>query len=329
MAPDGTATHLQSTLICPDAVNGFTRGKLIVYDRVGFDVSCGYTGRRGWITVYLTKLGTTSLQAAFDDAEHQLLQHAPDAVPLPDADQKTFAGAENYLHLTYSEKNGSLWSGIWMADFSGWMFEFRASYAPGAEAEMFDEMAELTRRAADTAASHLALCAKSSVPERDGVALTDEQDIASVGMAVGVAALAGEGEAKDGPKIEKPGVWCAERPIEGFKAPLLLWHAVSAEGKTQSYDQVTLSSYGASPVLQAGTGTAGLIYDEIKSDGKTHYVVTLEDGDDVLVFSIWAGRPGVEVLGHLMQDFLDGPVRILAKVNTKTKSITIYQGPKK
>ncbi|GAA0588052.1 hypothetical protein [Rhizomicrobium electricum] len=332
VAPDGTATHLQSTLVCAPEVAGFRQVHLQVYDRHGFDVSCGYNGRGGVITLYLTRLGAMSLDAAFADAKQQLVQSAPDAKPLPEADQKTFEGARDFLHLIYTEKNGALWSGIWMADFSGWMFEFRATYKPEAQQEIFDEMAELTRRAKADAGAHLALCAKSAVPERTGKPLTEDADITMIGVAAGATIMADalpDADKKDLPKSEKPGVWCAETPVEGFAIPLLLWHAVTADGKTQGFDRVSVTTYDTSPMLEAGAGGTGRIFDEIKNDGTTHFIVTLRNGDDVLVFGAWSGRPKPEDLGRLIRDFFDGRAKPLAVVNVKTKAITIYQGPKK
>lgn len=336
VAPDGTATHLQSTLVCASEVGNFRRTRLTVYDSVGFDVSCNYVGRHGWITLYLTRLGAMSLDAAFDDAKRQLVQHAPEAVPLPDADQTTFPGAETYRHLIYSEKKGALWSGIWMTDFSGWMFEFRATYAPDAQAEMFGEMAELVRRATANAGAHLALCAKSAAPVRDGTPVTDRDEIMSYSLLLTALAFDPASEvdekvnAKGEIKPAAPAHWCAEAQVAGFKPPILLWHAVTDAGAIQPFDRATVATYETPPELLSRVSDVGILFDGATGkDGKPRFAVTMTNGEEVFLYGIYSGRPNDAELARLITAVFDNRSQPLAKVNPKTKAITIYSDEKK
>lgn len=334
VAPNGTATHRQSSLVCPDDVGAFHQTRLTVYDNAGFDVSCNYRGANGWITVYLTRLGSISLADAFADAKQQLVSHEPNAVPLPQSDSKTL-GAD-FLHQTYVEKDGVLWSGIWMTELSGWMFEFRASYKPGAEPEILAEMTELARQAMATAGTHLALCAKSQIPQRDGVANTNTAAtlgtvmlFSAFGTEAAIPVQDDKGRKMDPLVPQKPGTWCAENVVEGLEVPILLWHAVTAEGQTQPFDRVTVTTIGASPVLNSRIADVGMLFEELGLGTKTHFAVTMTEGDEIIFYGVYAGRPKPEELARIIKDYVDGRAKPLAKINPKTNTVMVFEDPKK
>jgi hypothetical protein len=330
VAPDGNATHLQSTLVCPSEVGDFRQTRLTVYDHAGFDVSCNYRGRHGWITLYLTRLGGMSLDAAFDDAKHQLVQATPDAVPLSDAEQKNFAGAEDYRHLIYSEKNGALWSGLWMTEFSGWMFEFRASYAPQAQQEMFDEMAELAHRAASTAAKHLAICAKATPVVRDGTLVTDKEAISKAMMMVslfGAVESAAERKADDKTANEGPVSWCAESIVG--PQPGVFWRAVYDDGSDATADRVTPVSVEDPPVLSSAPDLLAAALGDEKDKGGPQWFISLKTGKKTWYFAIYQGRPPVDVLARMLSDIAEHKARTIGGFSVDGKNITIDMPPGK
>ena len=317
VAPDGAATHLQSTFLCPTDLSGFRQAKLTAYDQAGFDVSCGLTGRDGWITVYLTRLGDSSLDAAFADAKEQLVQHMPDAVPLADADQKTFA--RSFRHLVYSQKSGAQWSGIWMTEFSGWMFEFRATYKPAAEQEVFDAMAELSRRAEATAAAHLALCAKSAPVTRDGVPVTDKTVIEKAMMMV---SLLGAVDPKPDQASEKPIQWCADSTTGPL--PAVFWHAVHADGSDAVADRVTPASVEVPPVLtSAPNAMAALFSDGKEGNNGPQWFVSLKLGNKTWFFAIYKGRPSSAALGQILSDIANHKAKAIGGYSVDGKNVTI------
>lgn len=324
VAPNGMATHLQSSFVCSPEVGSFKRSKLIVYDRSGFDVSCGYNGRHGWITVYLTKLGTISLADAFADAKRQLVANAADATPLPDADQKTFVGVGDFLHLIYTEKNGALWSGIWMADFSGWMFEFRASYRPDAQDEMFEEMAELARGATATAGAHLAICAKQAPITRDGVAVADKDAVSKAMMMVSLFGAVKVDAAKK--QAEKPLHWCAESIVGPY--PGVFWHAVNDDGSDGLADRVTpVSIDDPVSLMSAPDLMAALLSGDKQANNGPQWFVSLKLGSKMWFFAIYKGRPPADALGQIMSDIAEHKAKAIGGYSVDGKSITINMPP--
>lgn len=318
VAPDGTSTHRQSSLVCPADVGAFHQTRLTVYDHHGFDMSCNYRGRDGWITVYLTRLGPTSLADAFTEAKRQLVDHEPDAVPLPDTDQKTFDPA--FLHLTYSEKNGAWLSGIWMTELSGWMFEFRATYKPGAEPDMLAEMTELTRQATASAGQHLKLCAKAETVMRNGVLVTDKDAIQKAMM---MRMLFAAAEKEGGPPLTgKELHWCAEQGIGD--PPVVFWHGVTEEGKDAIIDRVTPVSVSDPVPLMSALDVIGALLrdDKAKNDGP-QWFVSLKIGTKIWYYAIYQGRPSAEALAQLVRDIIDHKAKPLGGVSVEGKNITI------
>lgn len=320
VAPDGTATHLQTTLVCPSELGDFHQGKLTVYDNAGFDVSCGFVTREGWITVYLTRLGDNRLADVFADGQKQIVEHTPDAVALPDIQQKTFDSNFNFRHLIYTQQKGAMRSGIWMAEFSGWMFEFRATYRPDAQPKMFDEMAELTRRTAETAAKHLAICTKAAPVVRDGVAVTDKDAIQkAMVMATLLGAVATEADKK---VIQKPVHWCAERFIG--PSPGVFWHAVYDDGSDALADRITPVSVDDPPALMSAPDVmAALLSDDKEANNGPQWFVSLRGGSKTWFFAIYKGRPSVEALAQILSDIADHKARAIGGYSVDGKNVTI------
>lgn len=320
VAPDGTATHLQSTLVCPPELGDFHQGKLITYDNAGFDVSCGFVARDGWITVYLTRLGPNRLDDVFADGKRQIVEHTPDATALPDAEQKIFDSNFNFLHLTYTQQNGAMWSGIWMTEISGWMFEFRATYRPEAQQKMFDAMAELTRRVAETAAKHLAICAKAAPVVRDGVAVTDKDVLQkAMMMATLFGAVRSEADKKE---IQKPVHWCAERNIG--PAPGVFWHAVYDDGSDALADRITPESVDDPVALMSAPNLmAALLSDGKEANNGPQWFVSLKVGNKTWFFAIYQSRPSVEALAQILSDIAGHKARSIGGYSVDGKNVTI------
>jgi len=330
VAPDGTSTHLQSTLVCPANVGAFQQTRLTVFDRYGFDVSCNYRSADRTIAVYLTRLGSISLADAFADANRQLKARAREAVPLPATEQKSFD--PGFLHLIYATQNGSRMSGIWMADFSGWMFEFRAIYEPGAQQEVFTEMAELTRRAKATAGVHLALCAKSTVPLRGGSAITGQNEAAAASLIAGsfvsASSSPASGRVTGRTARNEPQTWCVENPVEGFDLPIVVWHAVTGDGQTQPFDRVTAATANPSPAFESRIADVSFLFEELGLGSNSHYGVLKTDGDEIVLYGAYNGRPKPADLARILKDAIEGHAKPLAKVNPKTNAMTMIENAK-
>ncbi len=335
VSADGAALHLQSGLVCPADVGDFRRTRLHVFDRLGLDVGCNYNGRRGWITIYLTKRGSQSLGDDFAEAKRQLLAHAPAAAPLPDADQKDLAGTLTFQHIVYGENAGRTRSGIWEADLSGWTLEYRATYDPAAEPEMLDEMAELTRRAEGDAGTALARCAKSDIPVRDGAPVTDDSSTMAAALMLLVPGDDGTIPAQDEKgnpqkpvELLKPAHWCAEAGLDGFKYPMLVWHAVGETGQTQPFDRVTVPGVAGLIAIDSSPDLIGSLPGGAAAESaKPQFLVSLKDGDEVYFYALFRGRPDARGLAAFLQDHVDGRGKPQAKANLKTNTLTMFQDP--
>src|SRR6202008_2360741 len=129
--------------------------------------------------------------------------------------------------------------GIWIGDLDGWTLECRGPWAPADEASTFAEISALTERALASAGARLGLCAKLAVPARDGVLVTDKDDIQTTLMSQTIIAAAAEGAVQDGHGPATEPAWCAESVIGDADDALLLWRGVNADGSDALVDRVT------------------------------------------------------------------------------------------
>lgn len=320
---DGALTHRHSQLACPVLSAAFRRGKAVVYDRAGFDVSCGYNRQGGAITMYLTRHGQDTLQDDYADAKRQLVEHEASAslvseTPVP------LTTAVPWLTAIYTEKDGLLETGIWMAEYSGWMFEFRATYAPAARADFLAQMEKLAA-AAEPARRHLARCAKSGPIVRGGTPVTDKAVIASSMMMLSLMGGAGEAAAEDASKAS-PLYWCAEGPLGGV--PAILWHAVNEDGSDALADRVTPITLDEPIALQAAPNPlAALFSDDKAGDNPAKWYASIRTGKQTWFFAITSGRPSAESLTALLRDIIGKKARPVGGYSVDGKSITITTPP--
>lgn len=329
-APDRTAQNPQSGWNCPAEVGGFQRTRFTAYNTSGTDVSCNYVdANHVVVTIYLTRRdGGRSLAEDFAEAKRELLQYAPDAVPLPAAEQKTIAGDLGWTSLIYSEKDGTNRSGIWMADVSGWTLEFRTDYEPADEQQAFDEMALLTKDAVDTAGAHLSRCAKSEIPARDGIAVTDKDAIMQDVIVFAASLQVDAGAGKDSlPSEQPPAEWCAEDLVADLQVPVLMWHGLDAKSAAASWDRATLMTIGEPPAVLSRPSLVIALVRKSESQGKDAalaYALTLDDGEETLILGFFTGRPSASALGKPLEDAAQHHLQPLAGVDRKGGKITIY-----
>lgn len=329
---DGTALHLQSRWRCPAGFGDYVRDDLHLYDRYGLDVSCNYRNKnqRGDITLYLTKATGGDLEATFKGAREAMRKRTADSVPLPDKDQITFESDRPWLHMIHSIFGDKARDGVWYAWMGDWMFEIRATYYTEDEAA---EMALLSRvtAAGAAAARHLERCAKSQIPVRNGKLVTDpaEQQATALMYEAMSGPIVVEDETKQAtaPMPDKsPPEWCAEAPVGGSMGPVLMWHAINADGRTLPLDRVSLMTMGPAPFLES-TEPLGAAFSGGLEIADPKFVVSYPQGDESFVYAVYTGRPDGKALAALLAEVLDHKAKPLAKVNAKTNNITVFTDP--
>ncbi|MGA7714072.1 MAG: hypothetical protein WCA81_19425 [Rhizomicrobium sp.] len=326
--PGGDSIHVQSGMHCPLQVGDYQRTRITVYSPSGLDVSCNYVNpKQSIVTMYLTRRSATTLADDFKEAQRELLAVTPSAVPLPEADQKSIASNLPWQQLIYSEKNGYVRSGIWIADLVGWTLEFRATYMASDEQSALVEMAALADTAQASAGPELTICAKSSVPARHGEKVTDKDEIQSaVMMATLLGAMSQGTKGESGAEKEPVRIihWCAEGLVPGVAKPILLWHGAFDDGSDASADRVTPVTIGTPPILMsAPDALADLANDDKNKNGPSTWIVSLQNEKKTWIFAIYHGRPEGAALASLMNDILDRKAVSIGGYSTDGKSINI------
>lgn len=322
--PGGDSVHLQSGLRCPLQVGDYQRTRITVYNPSGLDVSCNYVNpKQSVVTMYLTRRSTNSIADDFKEAQRELLAVTPSAVPAPAEDQKGIASKLPWQQLIYSEKNGYVRSGIWVADIAGWTLEFRATYMASDEQSALAEMAMLADGAQASVGPELANCAKSSVPPRDGVLVTDKDEIqGAVMMATLLGATAQGAKNGAGGAPVRTIHWCAEGLVSGVPKPILLWHGTYDDGSDAAADRVTPITNGAPPILSSTPDALMDLTSDDKNKGGT-WTVRLQNEKKTWIFAIYHGRPDGLALASLMNDILDRKAVSIGGYSTDGKTINI------
>jgi hypothetical protein len=330
----GDATHLQSGWQCPSAFGDYRRHDLHNYDAYGLDVSCDYGEPDGDITLYLTKRDGGDMKADFESAKTALVNRvAGDATPLADADQKTFPSDRDWLHMIYSRRNGTVMDGVWFAWYGGWEFEIRATYrADRADATfvMLSQMADAARATGE----HLARCAKSEAPLRDGTMLTDGDRIMGLDVLVGGlgagAHLRHDAAGKLPAGLSHPATeWCAEGSAGVDGVPVLLWHGLGADGAAVPADRASIMTYDDPPVLEISSEPVLNLIDNSSADKKPIFVAIMARGDDRLVLGYFDGRPGAAALTPLLKGIDNGTAPVLMRFNVNSNNIAVSAPDKK
>ena len=328
----GNATHLQSQWQCPASFGDYKRHDLHTYDGYGLDVSCDYADGNGDITLYLTKRSGGDLNADFEGAKKALVQRFQDATPAAESEPATFASDRSWLQQIYTDHGGAARDGVWYAWAGDWEFEIRATYLASRAADTLAMLKQMTD-AARPATDHLARCAKSTVPSRDGVPATDDVPGAMF-LAYATSAIAQtlpDASAKVAPDPAKlPVEWCAEDGVRGAEAPVLLWHGLNTAGQTVEADRASLMTMGDPIILESRADPElNTIEAELKRTDLPIYAVTVASGDDLDVLGFFAHRPGGATLAQFMADIAHNHLHIAGKYNLKTKQITVVTSEKK
>jgi hypothetical protein len=332
--PGGDALHLQSQWKCAAAYGDYRRDQLYVFDTYGLDVDCNYrhVNQRDDITVYLTKKTGGDIKAAFNEGMQALVKRTADAVPLPDSQQITFASDRPWLHRIYAIYGGKAHDGIWYAWLGDWQIEIRATYPANEDAGTMAVLKQMVEDAERTAGGHLERCAKSPVPERSGILVTDPAgQQAAVLMSIAMSGnIAVEDQRTNSTNLlprSGPPEWCAEAAAGSTTEPILMWHAVDSEGRSLPLDRVSLMSMGPAPFLDSaeplGTAIPGM---EI---AEPTFVVSHPSGDEVFVYAVFKNRPNAKSLAAILTDYVRDKARVLAKGNPKTNNVTVFTDPKK
>jgi len=330
----GDATHLETGWICPAVFGDYRRANLHNYNAYGLDVPCGYASTDSTITLYLTKNSGGDLKGEFESAKDALVHRATDAAPLADADQTTFPSDRDWLHAIYSSHNGAMRDGVWYAWYGDWEFEIRATYPAQSTAAMFAMLAQMTQAARATG-DHLARCAKSATPLRDGALVTDKDrlmQLSVLGSIMSMAQLASDPKAD--PASHKvatlaPAEWCAEAAVPNVEAPVLMLHALDANGAGLPLDRAMLMTYEDAPVLEsAADPEIALVLSEMHKNGPPLYVVSRKNGDTFIVHRFYDGRPDGAALAQIFADLQAGKARVYMSFDPKTKNVNIVMPPK-
>ena len=316
----GDGVHLQSTLVCPNAIGRFDRSQLIPFDGFGLDVGCNFDASGlGRITLFLTRRHGQTLNQDFEDAKSALHQSMPGVVPI--AGSAPVPAGLNFTSAVYT-RTDSTRTGLWVADVSGWTFEFRATYTADQEKEVLNAMSGLTEKMNATAGQHLSACAAAAPAIRNGAEITDKDKIMSLSLMAMVSEAAEDDKGK--PAAVAADQWCAETPVVDQEAPVLFWRNILLVGNAGAADRVSLMTIGEPPILvSSGNPTASLIEKEASKADATIYQLTGKKDDTTFVFEFFNGRPASATLTPIAKDVFLGRRAPVTSFNAKTNTITI------
>lgn len=334
----GNATHLQSQWQCPATFGDYRRDELHIYDAFGLDVSCDY--RLGLqdaiVTLYLTKRSGGDLKADFEIDKAAIVKRVPDATALADAEQKTFPSDRDWMHMIYAVHGGEGRDGVWLAWYGDWEYEIRVSWSAQLTDQVLATLAQMTDSAKSVSA-HLARCAQSQVPLRDGKMVTDTDTLTQLSLMANIelaaAGLPDEKTGKVPPDLSiHPDEWCAEGSVPDSDQPVLLWHGLKADGTSLAADRASLMTYGDPPVLEiVAEPTLNFILSLDKSDssGPIIFVASMTQGDQTTIYGFFEGRPDGPTLAKILSGYQNGTARAFSGYNKKSKQIQIVTPPEK
>jgi hypothetical protein len=329
----GGYEHLQTGLICPTQLAGYRRTEVVTFDDYGLDVGCNYSIGTAALTFYLTRRdGPGGLEAAIADAKRDLLQAGAPRHAQLISETASVEGDLKWDIALYAE-DGDLHSAIWIADLFGWTFEYRATYPASEEARTVADIRTITTGIRSGAGARLQLCARAPQPARPGKAVTDAAQIKAAAMmssilggAIQEAAEEQKGKPDEASALDAPPTWCVERATTRDGFPMVFWRGVRDDATNALDDRITLATQDHPPVtldVSAG-GLAGLIEAESKKDDKPEqWTASLHNGDQVLIFGYFAGRPSADLVADLFARVLSGKQKPVGGYSAKGKTITI------
>ena len=315
LSPEGSATHLQSGMICPRVSGDFTILGQQVYDRAGFDVSCGYSNKTmGVITIYLARRDPARLEEDFESAKKAVISRTPSAV-LQDRTLPLPAGLA-WKSAGYSQNGGAMDSDLALASLSGWEFEIRATYIPARQSDVAQTLADLTATVAKSAGQHLAACAAAPMLSRSSVPVSDQKQLLVFTLSASVTgsvAIPGENEP----------VWCAENAFLAGDHPYVFWRNITAVPKGGPADRITPIGDGRTVTILFDAAATELAGKETPESPHTIYDVEIDEGASVALVAVLDGRPSGEDVAKLV--LLRASVPVLARFSKTDHHITIYQ----
>jgi hypothetical protein len=133
--PHGAAIHLQSGMVCVPGAQQMRLSRLFVgpTGAIGDDVGCDYVMPDGKTTVFATRLGTRTLQAATVDVARAIKLTFPDAQQISGPMVASYPGLQTPIAGSWScTFNGkpSITS-VWLVQGGDWLIEVRATYPAG------------------------------------------------------------------------------------------------------------------------------------------------------------------------------------------------------
>lgn len=158
----GGLEHVQSGVVCPSRIDAYRRTDAAIFDRFGLDVGCNYSRSDAAVTLYLTRRepGGEGLDAAMAEAKKELLEAGAAHHPVVIAENRLSENGLDWTTVVYRE-DGEKHTAIWIADLSGWTFEFRATYPAADDLPMGALIGRIATQVRTTAGTHLALCARA------------------------------------------------------------------------------------------------------------------------------------------------------------------------
>jgi hypothetical protein len=312
---DGSATHLQSGLVCPHASGDFIRVDVIMYDRLGFDVSCGYNGRAAAITLYLTRRDPSRLDADFQDEKQQVVSKTPSAAPNDGA--LLFSSNLDWKSAGFSERNGALRSDLWLASLSGWEFQIRATYAANDTARVAAALVDLSADVEKSAGAHLAACAASPQAQRGGAQkVVDDAALLKLSLSGAMGAVAAG---------NNPANWCADGAFQVGPTPFILWRNIGAPGKVNFADRITPVLGGTTIFVMADEAGNEMLAKSAPGSTSDIYDVVVDRGDVFALAGIFNGHPAPRDFASLM--VVGGAYGIFSTAGKTDKKISIFKAP--
>jgi hypothetical protein len=310
---DGSAIHQQSGLVCPVTLQGWARNSTVLYDKPGFDVSCGYRNSAGSvITIIFARHPASVLNQTFDQAK-QAIQNATPGTNLREGTATAPRGFD-WLKVGFERQNGEIWSDFFITQLHDWEYQVRITYKPADLDEVNAAFAAISDNVARTAGKKGAACDAADKPQRDGKRIFDAEEIRSYTVSAAAQARAIIAASRSG------GNWCAEGATSGTST-IDYWRNVAVDPKAQALDRLlgidndthwVVASDAVATNVSAKNGTPHLIYE-----------VLIERTDDIILVAIFDGRPSPTDLIQIM----NASRPIYASVNKSTANITFFNPP--
>jgi len=320
---DGSATHLQSDLVCSATSLGWRRVSTIAYDATGFDVSCGYRNPAGsTITIYINRHPPSQLNAIFQGSKDAIPKSRPDAI----SRTQTAVAPPGFQWLSagFSQRDGAEDSDLFLTQLpDNWQFEIRATYKPDDMPAVNAAMADLSDKLTRTAGTHLAACAASLPPTRSGVRNSDVDIL----MAYSSATAATAKLTVVSPRNDA--VWCAETSFRVGDFSYVFWRNIGPANEGP-VDRITNISNGLSDPVIVLRNAAQLVDAMVAhpqlgggkhpADSAAVYGVVIDSAQATLVVGLFDGRPSLKDIATLALADRHG---VYAQVKKPEGSITI------